>query len=401
MPLTAAGYTRPTLAELNTDIEAALRAKPDLGAALNLLPSAVFGMLKEVMADRESDLYEEAEACYQSKDPNTAGGASLDNLLQTVGTARLASTKSTATITLTGTPLAVIATPMTFAVAGATDDTFTLDANVTLNGGGTGTGTVTAVATGAVQALTGTLTVIVTTNPDLTSITNAADATLGRAVETDAAARLRLFRVVTDPNAAGLDDLLDAAVNVAGITKAIVFENTTDAPVSGRPAHSFETVVWDAPTTASELGDAIWEAKPAGIATHGGTSVVIIDDAGNNQTINYTVATKVTIHMRLASGVLNDASSFTSAKQAEIQAALIDQFTGVVDSVSPVQQEIGDDVFFNPMQGTVFNHVFSDGTFLVSGTFTTDTADPPVGVVDIVITDTQIAELVTANIDFT
>jgi len=69
----------------------------------------------------------------------------------------------------------------------------------------------------------------------------------------------------------------------------------------GRPPHSFEAVVAALDNTAINqlIGDKIFEVKPAGIQTHGSTTVDVTDSEGEIQKIKFTHSTTKFIHVEL------------------------------------------------------------------------------------------------------
>lgn len=389
--LTTTGFLKKSYAQLKDELDQAFRANPRLGSALNLLPTALYGQIEAIIGDRYADIWEHLEADYQITDPNQGGGAALDNLLELAGTERLAATFSAVGVTLTGTPLAVIPNTVVFAVTGATESLFNLDNPVTLGGGGGGTGTATAAQNGPVQALTGTLTTISVGDPDLATVTNAADATLGRNTEKDSAGRIRLFGILNATEAAGIDEIYLSIINsagtslITGIDEARVFENITDATVGGRPGHSFEAVVHPAPTTATDIGAAIWGSKPGGAESHGSSSTTGTDSEGKAHTIEYTVATEIDIWIVV---IVTTDGTFPADGLTQIQAQILTDMQ--------LQDGIGDDVVYGDIQAAVYKipGVLTDAT-------TVGVAPAPVGVINITIAEEEIAQYATARISVT
>lgn len=90
--LTPQGFQKKTLNQIKTEIEESLKAK--FGIFINLLPSSVFGTLVGIIAERESSIWDLAQAVYLSQYPNSAGGVNLDNVAALTGHQRQKATKS-------------------------------------------------------------------------------------------------------------------------------------------------------------------------------------------------------------------------------------------------------------------------------------------------------------------
>ena len=73
--LTSSGFNPKRLIDIKTEIENELKAT--FGNSINLLPSSVLGQLVGIMSDREKELWELAEAVYNSQYPATAEGVTL------------------------------------------------------------------------------------------------------------------------------------------------------------------------------------------------------------------------------------------------------------------------------------------------------------------------------------
>lgn len=84
-------------------------------------------------------------------------------------------------------------------------------------------------------------------------------------------------------------DNTDGTFDVNTNSSGVVYGFSVDAKMSingTRPPHSFEAVVIGG--TDQDIGDKIWIVKPAGIQTHGNTSVDIEDSEGDNQVMKFS-----------------------------------------------------------------------------------------------------------------
>lgn len=134
--------------------------------------------------------------------------------------------------------------------------------------------------TGPIPAPAGSLTTIITPVTGWRFVYNINDARNGTDYETDAELRHRYTTGVYRLGAgtvpaikANLEQDISAATSVA------VYENTTDATNGdGMPPHSVEVVIegGDDLTIAQRL----YDLKPAGIATHGTTTMPVVDSSG-------------------------------------------------------------------------------------------------------------------------
>jgi uncharacterized phage protein gp47/JayE len=90
--ITPQGFLIKKFENIKSEIENALKLA--LGNDLNLLPQSVLGQLVAIFAERETLLWELAQAVYYSQYPDTAEGTSLDNVCSITGTVRKQATKS-------------------------------------------------------------------------------------------------------------------------------------------------------------------------------------------------------------------------------------------------------------------------------------------------------------------
>lgn len=146
-----------------------------------------------------------------------------------------------------------------------------------------------ATETGPITVLAGTFTEIVTPISGWDSVSNIEAGVAGRNLETDQELRIRRLNSIRVLGA-GSVEAIQARIRqeVQDVLNCLVFENrepTTD-PISGRPPHSFETVVQGGDDT--EIANKIWELKPAGIETYGNVNVLITDSNGFIQPINFS-----------------------------------------------------------------------------------------------------------------
>lgn len=334
------GFNKKTRQEIIDEIVASVTA--DISPSLNTESTSILGQLIGVIAQQLSEDWDCLEDCYNSQYPDSAADASLDGVAAITGATRLPATASAVTLTVTGDnatslPIgrqarvpaggifetlaaATITTATAWApttayslgdivqndspeniylctVAGTSagsggptgEGTAIVDGTVTWRflGDGEGYATVAAEATetGVVVALAYQVTEIVTAVSGWLGVTNLLDAVTGTEIETDAAFRERRENLLTIAGKGTVDTIRAKLLLVDNVTEALVFENTTDVTdVNGVPPHAIQCVVLGG--TDADVAQAIFDDKPAGIATYGtDISEVIVDSQGTNHTI--------------------------------------------------------------------------------------------------------------------
>lgn len=391
--VTSDGFVAKPLETITAELESALREA--FGSGINLAPQSALSTLSGIFAGRESMLWELAEGVHLAADPDAAEGASLDSLMALTGARRLQAQSSVVTATATGTPGTVLPVGRVASVTGsgarfattaaatitAVDawaaDTFAAGARVTNGGGvyqvttagtsvtgptgagsdiadggtarwlylGSGTAAIDveceAVETGPTPAVAGALAQIETPVSGWSTVTNVEDATLGRDVETDPAARSRREELLATAGSSIIDAVHARVRAVAGVDAVAVFENATDASDGdGIPPHAFEALVVGG--DADAIAQAIWSAKPAGIAAHGSTSGTATDAEGNERTVEFTVPTPIAIYV-VANLTKN--GDYPADGDAQVKAAL---------AAYGATRGFGDDVIASPLAARCF-----------------------------------------------
>ncbi len=304
--LTIDGFIPKTLDIIQIEIDSVLKSA--LGSQINTLPQSIFGQLKGIFSERETLLWELAEAIYNSQYPNTAEGISLDYVVSITGLTRLPAIASTVIITLTGAEGTIVPAGTVFSVENNTTTKFSTDKKMII--GATPTDVeCTCIVTGPLTANDHTITVIDNPISGLTSVENAEDAIVGRDIETDAEFRIRRNKRLQISIAGPLEAIRSAVLklnDVAGkpeIESVIVFENyTMEEDARGLPPKSFEVICYQAggvDDRDQEIADAIFAAKPAGIETFGTVSKTVTDSQGFEHEINFSRPEEVEIYLEL------------------------------------------------------------------------------------------------------
>lgn len=132
--VTPQGFVKKRLSDIKLEIENSLRA--DLGNQINLLPESVFSQLVGVYAERESKIWELAEAVYNSGNPDAADGVSLINIGALTNVTKLEAKKSLQqSLHLFGAPGTLVPANTQVSVQGSPTSTFKTLIDVTLVAG--------------------------------------------------------------------------------------------------------------------------------------------------------------------------------------------------------------------------------------------------------------------------
>lgn len=378
--LTDEGFEAETVDTLKTAIENEL--KTAFGESFNVRPTSVAGILIGIFSQKLADLYEQAEAIYGSQYPDTAFGASLDQLASLTGVQRLAATRSEAVCGVTGTPGTVI--PTGSRIKNSDTNTYwRLQADggdVTIPAASATTGTFESEEFGEVLGVAGTLDTIDTVISGWASVNNDLDADLGRDLETDAELRLRRANLLQVEGAGTLDSIRTEVLSVEGVEQVTMLENVTmSTDGNGLPAKSFETLVLHDSADLDEIAQAIWDTKPAGISAFGSDTGTAVDSLGADQVMAFSVADDVLIYVSLTA---TTSAGFSSSDN--IKLSIIEYGDALL---------MGDDVYKAAAEASAF----IPGVINVPG-FKLDIYSSPTATADISIGVRQIARFDTSRI---
>lgn len=235
---------------------------------------------------------------FNSFSPATAQGVGLSRNVKTNGLARELSSNSTADLTIVG----QVGTVITNGIAIDTlSQQWLLPITVTIPSGGSVIATATAANTGAVTAAPTTITGIYTPTLGWQSVTNAAAATVGQAVETDAALRARQAVSTSLPAETVFAATIGALENLSGVTQVKGYENvtsTTDG--NGQPGNSVQCFVLGGDGTAIAQTIALY--KTPGTNPYGTTYEQVTDSRGMPLNIGFSrpIVAEIGVQITLA-----------------------------------------------------------------------------------------------------
>ena len=120
------------------------------------------------------------------------------------------------------------------------------------------------------------------------SLYNMAAGTVGRDVETDTELRARHALSVRSTGSATVEAIKARLLaEVPEVATVRIYENRTKiTSVDGIPPNSYETVVQGGAN--ADVANQLWLTKPAGIETHGNTTIAVTDSAGDEQIIKFS-----------------------------------------------------------------------------------------------------------------
>ncbi len=292
--LTSTGLVVSRLDERLAQLQTAARAI--FGAALALGPDTIDGQTLGIFAESINNLDMLLEDVYTALDPSGATGLRLSRLVRLNGLTRLAGTYSTATLTLAGTVGRTVPAG-TLVHSTATLAVFRTDADAVITATGFVSMTATAQLIGLQAAPAGTLTAIDTPVFGLQSVTNPADAAVGRNEETDAQLRPRRDASTAYPSQTVVDGINAALANLPGVTQSRVYENDQPVadPVTGQAKNSIYPVVLGG--ADADIASALLLKKTGGIPTIGAVTTSATDAAGRAHVVKYSRPTAVPVYV--------------------------------------------------------------------------------------------------------
>lgn len=296
MSLSELGYHRPTYDEILED--KILLAQNLFGADIETSELTPLGKFIRIGAKDLSRAYEDIEAVYYARFPNTATGISLDRLCVFVGISRNPATFAEYTITINGTAGTEVEEIL---VCGENPDIvfhnfepFVVGDDGTVN---ITVGCETVGTTG--NAIT--INAIVNPIANIDSISFCEQTRIAEDVESDYDLRQRFAMAIEGYGGSSVEAIRAAVLQVTNVKSVFIVENATNkTDGDGRPPHSFETYVYGGEDYEQEIADAIWGIKPAGIQTVGDQAVTILDACGNEQVIYYSPATTIGVFVKIS-----------------------------------------------------------------------------------------------------
>lgn len=314
--ITASGVIAPDTGAVKAEVEAEWRQI--FGDDFVTDPSTPQGaLIAAEVAARQSVVRNNATLANQIN-PNYAGGVFLDAIFALMGGQRTPAIPTTVTATLSG--VAGTLVPAGSQARTAAGDLFELTTSVTIGAGGSVSGTFQSVTLGPIPCGAGALSEVVSAVLGWETVTNATAGTLGRATESDAAARLRRRRLLGANSRSTAQAIMAKVLAVPGVSSMTFLENvaatTQTINTISMSAHSVWACVQGG--VDGEIAAAILQSKAAGTATNGAVLVSVTDPAsGQAYSVRFDRPTAVPmlarVTVRANSSIANPESAIRDA----------------------------------------------------------------------------------------
>lgn len=265
------------------------------GADVYLEPDSQDGQFLGILSQAFYDLAALGASVTNSFSPTSAQGVGLARNVKINGLEKQVPSRSTVELTIVG----QAATVLTNAVVQDTlQQKWDIPSPTTIPDSGTITVTGVAQVDGAVTADPNTVTAIFTPTLGWQSVNNAAAATPGAAVESDAQLRIRQTQSTADPSLTVLDGTTGGIANLSGVQKVRAYENDTDSTDgNGIPPHSISMVVVGGDDVA--IAEEIALHKTPGTGTFGDTTELVYDAHGMPLNISFGRAATASVQAQI------------------------------------------------------------------------------------------------------
>ncbi len=245
---------------------------------------------------------------------------------------------------------------------------------------------------GAVEAPSGSLTIIVNGITGLTRVENELDAVKGQGVEEDPELRERRDDSLAFSGGTTIPSLRAKLRNISGVTEANVFDNDTDfVDADGLDPHTYECVVDGGDDT--EIAQVIFDNKPLGITPFSAAvppfkiTEIILDEEGNPKTIEFSRPEDIEEFVEV-DYTLNPEAIFPADGEQLMEDAVLAQGN---------QLSIGEDVIIDDFEAAVTLSTTGIATRVVR----IDEVSPVVPSVNIPITKRQRAKFDSSRVTIT
>ena len=252
-------------------------------------------------------------------------------------------------------------------VDGESEFTLTVDSKLTVTKFGS-PAPFTALENGAHALPIGALNAIATTTFGWDTVENLAVGAIGRNIEADTELRARHASSLRVSGAATVLSIKARMVQeVPAVSYAAVYENRTAVADSfGLPPHSIEVIISGGSDT--DVAAKLYEVKPAGIETHGSTTVVVSDENGDGQAIKFSRAADVYAWVRVSVNLLNAEEPLSDSASTAIRDAVL----GYGDSLG-----VGNDIIVQRIYGPIYAATSGIGSITVETAVTALPGDTP------------------------
>ncbi len=339
------GLVRLSLPEILENLKESVFNSGALGPLVSTGDHTVLGMHLEANAIEKSYLYDLLDDIVASGDIDSAEGVQQDNLNRLRGAVRNPARNSTSIVSCGGVNGTTILVNSLVSI-GSDGERWLTNVEVTIPPGLSVDVAVTAENAGAVEAAVGAINTIVTTTVGWNTVTNAAKAEEGEAVESAADYRLRSEDTGTGTTTEEAvftqlseQDDIDAVVVVSNRSNAV------DA--NGTDPHAMWIVLYPNTANQQNIAEVIWgEAGAAGgIDFRGAVTATVTDESGEETEVAWDWATALDLWVSV---VGTKDSDYPTGGDTLVEEAIVAYFATV---------RVGADINPLPIEAAVSNAV--------------------------------------------
>lgn len=311
---TPTGFRRKTFAEIKADVVARIHATVSAALDFDSAESVIANIVLPIL-DELSQAWESAELSFNAFDPNGAVDFLVVAICQLSGISQLPARNGFVDVTLTvDDAVSFDAGQVVLQTTGNPLNTWENVDPITFTTAGTVAGFKFRSQAAGSSAVAGAGTLIVAQPlTHLVSATNPADALAGRDAETFEELELRRKQSLAAQGSATLAAIVSDVLAAVPTAQVGAAENTSDVFADGLPPHSFRITVYDPSATNDTIAQAIFDSKPAGIASIGSAVGAVVDPLNLVSALTFQRATETEIHVRLTAAGTYDQTAVKNA----------------------------------------------------------------------------------------
>ncbi len=197
-----------------------------------------------------------------------------------------------------------------------------------------------------------------------TGVVNTVQMTSGSEVETDAEYRFRYTQIIDLTSSSTRNAVEGALLQLDGVSKVRIYENTTDTDTPEADSYSFNSVIFGG--DANEIFQTLFDKKPINVKASGSVCGTILSSQSDATIVCYTPATNQKLSTRITYTTKNNAD-LTTQEQSVINDAL---------AVFTASSDIGDPILNGQLQSYVYRAAPSFDTFLTVQVEVKEVAQP-------------------------
>lgn len=296
------------------------QAKLIFGSDIYLGEDSQDYQMYSIIARAAAASFQAAIDSYNARNPDTAFDDVLDGLVVINGIERKPAGYSTVGLSLTGLPYTLIRGGVVESNSG---DRWNLPEEVVLDSTGKATITARAQEIGAIVALSGEITTILTPTYGWSTVNNPNAANVGQKVESNAQLKARRKIAVATPSQTELESLTAGIDNISGVTDFQVYENDTKVTdARGLPGNSICAVVEGG--SNEDIVKAIGIRKNMGVLSYGDITLPYTNRYNTTLDISFFRPVYVPVYININ---LNPLAGYTSEVGDQIKEAIVAYFS--------------------------------------------------------------------------